>query len=135
MSVRTTPCPKPVRSGRLRKAGQFLDAATDVLALADDQDDIGDAYVTLCVHAGIAAADVLCCAGLGTYASGQDHNEAIAMLKQLDGTAAGHLNTLLNLKTKAGYTSNAVSAAEVKRAERAATDLVKRARAAHAAAG
>lgn len=27
---------------------------------ADDEADVGDVYVTLCVHAGIAAADVLC---------------------------------------------------------------------------
>jgi len=37
----------------------------DVEALADDANDVADAYVTLCVHAGIAAADVICCTRFG----------------------------------------------------------------------
>jgi len=32
--------------------------------LADEHEDVADAYVTLCVHAGIAASDVICCATL-----------------------------------------------------------------------
>lgn len=43
-------------AGRRRKAVQFLTAAEEIMDLADDATDIGDAYVTLCVHAGIAAA-------------------------------------------------------------------------------
>jgi hypothetical protein len=40
--------------GRLRKAEQFLDAAETIREFSDDEHDVGDAYVTLCVHAGIA---------------------------------------------------------------------------------
>jgi len=47
-----------IREGRMAKAKQFVDAAETVEALADDPNDVADAYVTLCVHAGIAAADV-----------------------------------------------------------------------------
>ena len=50
-----------------------------------DDGDLADAYVTLCVHAGIAAADVICCTALGKHATGDDHNHAVALLRQVDG--------------------------------------------------
>lgn len=43
---------------------QFYEAAEMVRELADDAEDVTNAYVTLCVHAGIAAADVRCAAAL-----------------------------------------------------------------------
>jgi hypothetical protein len=61
--VRTQPCTAAIRQGRLRKAEQFLRAANLVR-------DVADAYSTLCVHAGIAASDVICCARLGEHAQG-----------------------------------------------------------------
>lgn len=133
MTDATSPCPKHVRTGRLRKAEQFLAVAHDVLALADD-DDVGDAFVTLCVHAGIAASDVICCAALGKHARGPNHNEAIDLLRQADKDAAKHLETLLDMKTKSGYTAVAASTSDIKRATRAAEPLVEAARLAHAAA-
>lgn len=96
---------------------------------------MGDAYATLCVTAGIAAADVICCALLGKHAAGEDYREAVALLKQADKMAARHLDTLLGMKTRAAYTSTAVSADGIKRAERAAVSLVESARQAHATAG
>ena len=66
MSPKTVPCAKAVRAGRLRKAEQFLTVAAETLDLAGEQHDVGDAYATLCVTAGIAAADVICCALLGS---------------------------------------------------------------------
>jgi hypothetical protein len=51
--------------GRRHKAEQFLRAAEEIMDLADDADDIGDAYVTLCVHAGIAGSDTICAQRLG----------------------------------------------------------------------
>lgn len=48
----------------MHKANQFMEAADMVRELADENADLADAYVTLCVHAGIAASDVLCCAAL-----------------------------------------------------------------------
>jgi hypothetical protein len=126
--VRTSPCTSEVRQGRLRKAVEFLDAA----ALIADQDNgepaATDAIVTLCIHAGIAASDVICCARLGQHAQGQDHNEAVALLSQSNRESAGHLRVLLGMKTKADYSHTGISAADARRARRAADALVETAR-------
>lgn len=127
--------PEAGAGGRLRKAEQFLKVAGEVLALTDENYDVSDAYVTLCVNAGIAAGDVICCAALGQHSLGEDHREAVALLMQADKTAAKHLGVLLAMKTKAAYTSTAVNAADVKRAQRSAGALIETARRAHAAAG
>ena len=65
----------------MSKAKQFLEAAETVEALADDSNDVADAYVTLCVHAGIAAADVICCKRLGEHSRGEDHTAAVALAR------------------------------------------------------
>jgi hypothetical protein len=77
MTTRTRPCDDAVTDGRLRKAEQFWEAAEITREFADDEAEVGDAYVTLCVHAGVAAADVICCVALGEHASGEDHTEAV----------------------------------------------------------
>jgi hypothetical protein len=55
--------------------------------LADEQgpSEIGDAYVTLCV---LAAADALCCAGLGEHAQGEHHTDAVQLLARVDKDAS-----------------------------------------------
>lgn len=78
MSTRN--CSAAILRGRLRKANGFFQAAQDVSAL-DDSGEAHDAVVTLYVHAGIAAADVICCARLGKHSSGDNHAEAIALLE------------------------------------------------------
>lgn len=128
--MRTRPCTEAVRWGRLRKAEQFLTMAS----LADEHADVADAYVTLCVHAGIAASDVICCARLGESAQGENHREAVALLQTADQAAATHLSTLLALKTKSAYSHTPVTPAEIKRAGRAVEALVAAARRAHASA-
>ena len=117
------PCSAQVRSGRLAKAKQFLAAAE----LIEDSLSgyVTDAYVTMCVHAGIAAADVICCARLGRYAQGESHVEAVALLKKADASAAKRLEVLLGMKSKAGYTHLPSSTADAKRAGRTAKDLVE----------
>lgn len=62
--ARTVRCDEHVRIGRLAKAIQFFEAADTIAAFADAK-EAGDALVTLLVHAGVAASDVLCCARLG----------------------------------------------------------------------
>jgi hypothetical protein len=124
----TRPCPTEVRRGRLHKAEGFLQAADDV-SLLDDIGQLHDAVVTLYVHAGIAAADVICCARLGKHSSGENHAEAVNLLKSVNANPTRHLSTLLSVKTKAGYSHTPASAAEVKKAARAATKLVEEARA------
>lgn len=129
--MRTRPCDAADARGRLRKAEQFLDAAETIRDLANDEADVGDAFVTLCVHAGIAASDALCCVSLGVRARGDDHVEAVKVLAGVrpgGPTASRALSTLLGMKTKAGYSPRAVSAEERKRALRAADVLVTAAR-------
>lgn len=57
----TKPCSPAVRAGRLAKAQQFLLAAETIATVIEDE-EVADSYVTLCVHAGIAASDVIYCA-------------------------------------------------------------------------
>jgi len=128
-------CDDTTRAGRWRKAEQFLEAAMTIRDLADDEAEVGDAFVTLCVHAGIAASDVICCAALGRFVQGEDHNEAIAELSKVrpDGKElGGDLRALLAMKTRAGYGAPAVNADQRKRAWRRAERLVDSARSRHA---
>jgi hypothetical protein len=120
-----------VIAGRLRKAEQFVDAAETVREFADDEMDVADAYVTLCVHAGIAAADVICCVSLGMHTVGESHSEALALLESVrpDGSElAKSLRTLLGMKTRAGYAAEPVAAEDRKRAQRQTERLVRAAR-------
>ncbi|MFN8078353.1 MAG: hypothetical protein U0Q19_02205 [Kineosporiaceae bacterium] len=118
-------------AGRRAKAVQFLHVADEIMDLAHDAADIGDAYVTLCVHAGIAAADAITAHRLELYHSGDNHHEATTLLRQIrpdGGELAGHLAALLGLKTKAGYTHRSVSGQERVQAGRRAHALVDAAR-------
>ncbi|GAB3153955.1 hypothetical protein GCM10027258_57140 [Amycolatopsis stemonae] len=128
--MRTKRCTAEIQRGRLAKAEQFWEVAGLVRDLADEHDpsEIGDAYVTLCVHAGIAAADALCCAGLGEHAQGEKHDDAVQLLAKVDVEASRALRALLGLKTKAGYSHTSATAEEFKRAGRSAEALVIRAR-------
>jgi hypothetical protein len=131
MAPRLRDCDQATIDGRFTKAKQFLDAAATVRDLADDEADVGDAMVTLCVHAGIAAADVICCKALGHHAKGDDHRQAIAELSRVppDGSRLGKdLRALLQIKTRAEYAAPPVSADQRKRAWRRAESLVEAAR-------
>jgi hypothetical protein len=124
-------CGPGVAEGRLTKAEQFHSAAETIMEHAAEEADVGDAYVTLCVHAGIAAADVICCKALGQHSSGSNHADAVALLKKVprDGASlAAALNRLLQNKTRAGYSANPVTAAMRTEARSASTKLVNAAR-------
>jgi len=132
MATRLRECDGAFAAGRFRKAEQFLEAAEMTRERADDEADLGDALVTLCVHAGIAASDVICCAALGHFVQGDDHNQAIAELSKVspDGKQLGNdLRALLQMKTRAGYGAPPVTADQRKRAWRRAESLVEAARA------
>lgn len=120
-------CSAATRQGRLTKATQFLEAADLVAVLADDEAGLVDAHVTLLVHAGIAASDVICCRSLGLHAKGTDHREAIDLLGKVDRNLANDLATLLSMKTQAGYGTTTTSSRNRARAARAAERLVERA--------
>ena len=62
--MKTRDCNHAIIQGRLSRAQQFYDLAE----AARDDTNLGDAFVTNCVLAGIAAADVLCCLSLGIHA-------------------------------------------------------------------
>jgi hypothetical protein len=124
MANRLRPCDTATADGRLSKAKQFLEAATVLRDASDNETDVGDAFVTLCVHAGIASSDVLCCRALGHHVQGDNHNEAIAELRKVDKDLARDLQTLLGMKTRAGYSDTAVTANQRKRAFRSADRLV-----------
>jgi hypothetical protein len=124
---RSKPCTPAMRAGRLAKAEQFLEAAELIETLLDDE-DCEDAYVTMCVHAGIAASDVLCCARLGQHSEGQGHAEAVAMLQQVDDQLAKRLSVLLGMKTRSGYGWTTISKTDKVKAGRAASALVEAAR-------
>lgn len=106
------------------KAEEFLDNAE---LLADDPNS-RNATASLFVDAGIAASGVLCCAALGEHASGQDHNEAVALLAQVDDEASKRLRTLLANKTKISYSAHPLPAAEFRKVARAAAHLLELAR-------
>ena len=120
----TRNCDARITAGRRDKASQFWRAASIVETLADDESDLVDAYVTLLIHAGIAAADVICCTRLGYHAMGDNHAEAIAVLALVDSNLAGDLGTLLDMKTRSGYTHETSSVGNRKRAQRAADRLI-----------
>jgi hypothetical protein len=127
MTPRTRRCEEATMSGRPRKAEQFLEAAETIREFADDEHEVGDALGTLCVHAGIAAADVLCCVALGEHATGEDHNEALDLLTRVRPDRvelAKSLRPLLGMKTRAGYSHRAVASDDRKRALRHADKLV-----------
>jgi hypothetical protein len=131
MTPRVRKCDEATVAGRLRKAEQFMESGETIREFAADEGDIGDAYVTLCIHAGIAASDVICCIALGEHVQGDDHNEAIAHLSSVrpDGKSLGNaLRTLLMMKTRAGYSHQQVSTADRKRAQRATENLLSAAR-------
>jgi hypothetical protein len=132
--VRTKPCNVTILRGRLHKAEQFMTAAGTVRDLVDENGDVADAYVTLCVHAGIAAADVFAAPAWGSTHKVSVMIEAIGLLMKVDRDAAKHLRTLLGLKAKAGYSHTSATADDFKRAGRAVETLVEKARRANMSA-
>jgi len=115
-------CDSVVTAGRLSKANEFFELAN----LGEDThpNAAGDLYI----DAGIAASDVICCVRLGVHSNTGNHNEAVALLKKADSGSERHLSTLLNLKSKAAYTHQDLSSAELKKMNRAADHLVETAK-------
>jgi len=129
--VRTRACDRTAAVGRLSKAEQFLEQAELLHELTADPAEVGDAYVSLCVLAGIAAADAICCDALGRHAQGESHNDAVNLLKTVrpGGPDLGNaLGVLLGFKTRASYSPEPASAEMRKRSGRQASKLVSAAR-------
>ena len=131
MSPRTNICTDAITAGRMRKAEQFSDAAQTIREFGDDEAEVGDAYVTLLIHAGIAAADVICCQELGEHAQGESHAEALALLRRVRPNGdelATALASLLGAKTRAGYGYQPVNKEARVRSARATEKLLRAAR-------
>jgi hypothetical protein len=115
----------------MRKAEQFAEAAQTIHDFADDEAEVGDAYVTLLIHCGIAAADVICCQELSEHAQGESHADAIELLRRVrpDGTdLADALASLLSVKTRSAYGHQPVNKSSRLRSMRAAERLLRAAR-------
>lgn len=129
--ARERPCDAVVTRGRLARARAFLEAADLVVDLVEGdaraERELAAALVTLWVHAGIAAADVICCARLGRHHSGEDHQAAVRLLRAADEGQDVTLGRLLAVKAPAGYGHRLISAEDRLRARRAAQTLVRRA--------
>ena len=124
MTPRTNNASPTAITGRLKKARAFAEAARIVLEFQHEDVDLSSSYVTLVVHAGIAASDVLCMRKLKVYSRGESHTDAVNLLKQAEPGAAKHLDALLSLKTKAGYSIDGISTSDLKQAQRAINALL-----------
>jgi len=106
-SGRTAQCSREHAALRLRHAESFLVVAD----LALEQPDDGMLALTgvaasLAVLAGIAAADAACCAALGRRVRGQDHQDAVTLVRSIAQGGEGmarDLARLLELKDDAQY--------------------------------
>lgn len=126
--TRTARSSPHAREGRLTKAAQVGLAADIILDIADDGTEFLDAYVTLCVHSGIASADVICMDRAGVYSRSERHEDAGALLERVDREAAKDLAALLAMKTRARYSDVPVRHRDVQRAGRAMMNLLASAR-------
>src|SRR5215472_11212697 len=128
MKVRVQSCTAATIEGRLARAIEFFDSAEDERVRHPER---ANAWVTHYILAGIAAADVVCCRALGQHSQGENHVQAVALLRsvQPDGPELSvALGVLLGMKTKAGYGDGVVSAEDRSRAPRRAKQLVDAAR-------
>jgi hypothetical protein len=100
-------CDRADAQVRLRHAESFLLVAELVLAQPDDPPlALTSVAASVAVLAGIAASDAACCASLGLRARGQDHAEAIDLVRSVSPGGeqmARDLGRLLNLKDNAQY--------------------------------
>lgn len=124
--ARTRPCDPSVAQARLGEAEDLLDAAESIRTLASDEPDVGDAYVTLCVHAGIAAADAICCLRLGYHVASTDRPQAVTELSRVrpdGGQLGGALRVLLGMQSRAGSAAEAANTGQRERARKRAEQL------------
>ncbi len=82
-----------------------------------------DTYVLLAVNAGMAAADAICIARIGEYNVGEDHRQAVHLLRRAGGPDAA-LSRLLGMKTKSAYGSDEVSTNQLRVARKTLETLM-----------
>ena len=105
----------------LAQARAYVGKAQEYLAAAQSELSAGRAIAatSLAIHAGINAADAVSGLRTGRRAAGQDHDEALELLREAgkDGAdVARDLGRLLALKTKAEYEPDGIPITEARRA-------------------
>lgn len=108
---------------RLAKARRYLEAG----ALLVGDDTLTDPSASASLHAGLLAADAVCCAVLGERSASANHNDAVALLRRTgpDGVeAAKHLKRLLDMKDRVEYSERSVPGRDAELAQRAAEHLI-----------
>lgn len=112
LKTRTQRCSPAQPRKRLQDARKFLEVAD----IVDDEPTAGSTGVSasLAVLAGIAASEATCCAALGLRARGDNHDEAVALLRRVRGArdAANALVRLLRIKNDAQYGLGSITAAK-----------------------
>jgi hypothetical protein len=101
---RTSACGRPQAEVRRHQAEKFLEVAHLVAAESDAMPASASVSAALAVLAGITASDAACCASLGRRPRGQDHKQAVDLVRQVapDGSdVAKKLDRLLDLKDSA----------------------------------
>lgn len=124
--TRTRPVSAVQVRAYLSKAEEYLSAAT-----AELDADRPIAATSLAIHAAINAADAVTGVRLGVRAAGQDHEEAIVLLRIAgpDGVAvAKDLGRLLPMKSRAEYEPDDIPASDAARAVERARRIVQVAR-------
>lgn len=102
---RTQPCTKRDARVRLGQARKFLEVA-DLAASDDEISASASVAAALAVLAGIAASDAACCSALGLRPRGQDHRQAVEIVREIEPggpDAARALARLLDHKDAAQY--------------------------------
>lgn len=112
---RTASCSKDDARNRFKRAESFLIVADLVLGERVETSEQEDG-INL---SGVAAADAACCHRLGTRSRGQDHAQAVDLVRQVSPHGeelARDLDRLLDLKDNAHYGILGVSDAETSKA-------------------
>lgn len=135
--ARTASCTREDAQERLRRAESFLYVADLALGECVDMPDSDDAInlsgvaAALAVLAGIAAIDAACCHRLGVRSRGQDHAQAVALVRDVvpyGAELAKDLDRLLDLKDNAHYGILGVADKEATRAVEWARRTIDRVR-------
>ena len=104
---RQSPCSAVDARNRFRSAQSFLLVGQLVLEQdSDEQLHLENVAASLAVLCGIAASDAACCAALGVRHRGEDHRQAVALLRTVQPHGeqmAKDLARLLQLKDNAQY--------------------------------
>ncbi|MCC6269651.1 MAG: hypothetical protein IT190_00060 [Microbacteriaceae bacterium] len=98
---------------RLQHAHAFFTAAKLITDLGEDAGNshMGNTVGSLAVLSGVASADAICGAALGQRASGDNHMEAVKLLKQ-DATGtnfAAQLRRLIDAKSESQYSTDLIT--------------------------